>query len=358
MKHLFKTMRQLRRAGIWPAFQRLMKAGRGIPGPLLFAPDCIEKDGRYYLFFDLSDDSEGVAVSNRPEGPFSDPVRLPATGIDPAVFVDDDGATYYFWGQFRASGVRLNDDMRSFDTDAVERDVITEEEHHFHEGSSMRRIGDIYYLVFADTSRGKPTSLGYATASSPLGPFAYRGVIIDNDGCDPQSWNNHGSIEQFDGAWYVFYHRSSNNSPARRRLCVEPIAIAPDGSIAEVLMTSQGTGAPHTPGETIDGWRACHVSGGAYVGPSSDGRESLILPGTGASGTFRYLVNDSDLTRAIIDAEGPGVIEIHLGEFATAHTLTSGSQDVALNRVPAGRHEITVTLRSGSDVRLCSLSLS
>lgn len=358
VKHLAKTVRQARRGGVWPGFLRMMKAGRDIPGPSLFAPDCIEKDGRYYLFFDVSDNSEGVAVGDRPEGPFRDPVRLPATGIDPAVFVDDDGAAYYFWGQFRASGVRLDDDLRSFDTRAVTHDLITEEEHHFHEGSSMPRIGDMYYLVFADTSRGKPTSLGYATAPSPLGPFTYRGVVIDNDGCDPQSWNNHGSIEQVDGEWYVFYHRSSNNSVARRRLCVEPITIAPDGSIAEVPMTSQGTGAPHAPGETIDAWRACQVAGGAYVGPSADGQEKLILPGAGASGTFRYLLSDRQLTRASMHADGAGVLEIRLGGFAAACALTSGPQALELDRVPAGRHEVTVTLRSGSAVELRSLTLS
>ena len=169
-RHLLKTASQLRRAGVWPAFRRMMRTGRDRPGPALFAPDCIEKDGRYYLYFDLSDESEGMAVSDRPEGPFRDPVRLPATGIDPAVFVDDDGAAYYFWGQFRAAGVRLADDMRSFEPQAVTRDMVTEEEHHFHEGSSMRRIGETDYFVFADTSRGMPTRLGYATASNPSAP--------------------------------------------------------------------------------------------------------------------------------------------------------------------------------------------
>ena len=354
--HIVKTGRQMLR--VWPGLRRQMRAGTGIPRPSLFAPDCIEKDGRYYLYFDLSDNTEGVAVGDRPEGPFRDPSRLPAVGIDPAVFVDDDGAAYYFWGQFRAGGARLDDDMRGFDTSAVVRDVLTEEEHHFHEGSSMRRIGDTYYLVFADTSRGKPTCLGYATSANPLGPFTYRGVIIDNDGCDPLSCNNHGSIEQFGGQWYVFYHRSSNNSLARRRLCVEPITIAADGSIAEVPMTSQGTGPAHAPGETVDGWRACQVSGGAYVGPAPDGREVLWLPRGGAAGTYRFVESDEVLSRATIDARGSGVLEVRVGDVATARPFTSGSHVLDLAPVPAGRYEVTVTLRSGSGVLLRSLSLS
>ena len=66
--------------------------------PLLFAPDCIEKDGKYYLYFCMSDDSEGVAVSDSPEGPFKNPVQLPCGGIDPAIFIDEDGVispTYF-----------------------------------------------------------------------------------------------------------------------------------------------------------------------------------------------------------------------------------------------------------------------
>ncbi len=85
------------------------------PLPLLFAPDAVYKDGKYYLYFCMSDDSEGVAVSNRPQGPFENPVQLPCGGIDPAVFLDEDGQAYLYWGQFYSHGVRLNSDMVSFD---------------------------------------------------------------------------------------------------------------------------------------------------------------------------------------------------------------------------------------------------
>ncbi len=131
--------------------------------------------------------------------------------------------------------------MTSFCRKDVVDNLVTEEQHYFHEGSSVRKIGDTYYYVFADVERGKPTSLGYATGKSPLGPFTYRGIIIDNADCDPDSWNNHGSIECFNGQWYVFYHRSSRGTESFRRLCVEPITINPDGSIDEVKMTFPGS---------------------------------------------------------------------------------------------------------------------
>ena len=176
---------------------------------LLFAPDCMERNGKYYLYFCMPDDSEGVAVSDSPVGPFINPIQLPCGGIDPAIFIDDDGQAYYYWGQLFSHGVKLNEDMISFDRDEIVDDLVTEEEHFFHEGSSMRKIGDTYYYVYADMERGKPTSLGYSTSKSPMGPFTYRGIIIDNDGCDPASWNNHGSIECVNGQGYVFYHRCS-----------------------------------------------------------------------------------------------------------------------------------------------------
>lgn len=100
----------------------------------------------------------------------------------------------------------FNKDMVSFDEKTLVQDVVTEERYCFHEGSSIRKIGDTYYYVYADVERGKPTALGYSTSKSPLGPFAYCGIIIANANGDPESWNNHGSIECFKGQRYVFYH--------------------------------------------------------------------------------------------------------------------------------------------------------
>ena len=135
--------------------------------PLLFAPDCIHKDGKYYLYFCMQDESEGVAIADTPYGPFENPIQLPCGGIDPAIFIDTDGVAYYYWGQLAAKGVRLNEDMVAFNEEEVVANLVTEEEHFFHEGSSMRRIGDTYYLVYSSIVGGKPTSLDYATSRNP-----------------------------------------------------------------------------------------------------------------------------------------------------------------------------------------------
>lgn len=287
---------------------------------LLFAPDCLERNGKYYLYFCMPDDSEGVAMSDRPEGPFTNPIQLPCGGIDPAIFIDDDGQAYYYWGQLFSHGVKLNEDMISFNRDEIVDDLVTEEEHFFHEGSSMRKIGDTYYYVYADMERGKPTSLGYSTSKSPMGPFTYRGIIIDNDGCDPASWNNHGSIECVNGQWYVFYHRCSRGVQQHRRLCIEKIEILEDGTIPEVKMTSQGIGEPFAPREVIKGYQACEMSGSVYIGVNEDVEsaeeypEVLMNISAGDEVMFRYVKSEQEWKEIEILYSGAGKIQVYMNE--------------------------------------------
>jgi hypothetical protein len=154
----------------------------------------------------------------------------------------------------------------------------------------VKRKG-IYYLLFADVSRrNTPTCLGYATAPSPLGPFVYRGVVIDNAGSDPLVWNNHGSLVEFRGRWYVFYHRSTHASRMMRKTCVEPIAFTPEGLIPEVEMTSQGAGPPLDAFSRIEAERACQLTGGVRVlfNPET-GSEELARIESGNTAAYKYL---------------------------------------------------------------------
>ncbi|WP_461172737.1 family 43 glycosylhydrolase [Arthrobacter sp. Z1-9] len=321
-------------------------------GTLLYAPDAIEKNGKYYLYMCLSDNTEGVAVADNPEGPFRHATQLPVTGIDPAVFIDDDGRAYYYWGQFSASAARLNPDMISLDTASTVKDLATEETHHFHEGSSVRKREHTYYFVFADTSRGKPTSLGYATSAFPLGPFTYRGVIIDNAGCDPGAWNIHGSIEDFNGQWYVFYHRNSRNVSSMRRLCIEPIEFADDGNIPEVKMTSQGAGAAFQPAEVIPAYAACGVTGGSYIAPF-EGTEALFNSGPG-SALFRYVENSQPLKTLRFRAQGSGELDLLIdGKFAATADLAAGQIQVT---IPPGIHEVELVFRTDPGATFVEMS--
>ncbi|MDE7311271.1 MAG: family 43 glycosylhydrolase [Eubacterium sp.] len=341
---------------------------------LLFAPDCAEKDGTYYLYFCMPDDSEGVAVSKQPQGPFADPVQLPCGGIDPAVFIDDDGQAYLYWGQLYSHGVKLHADLRSFDREAIVDGLVTEEEHYFHEGSSMRKIGDTYYYVYADMERGKPTALGYSTASSPLGPFQYRGIIIDNDGCDPKSWNNHGSIACFNGQWYVFYHRCSRNMQQYRRLCIEPITINPDGSISEVKMTSQGVGAPFAPGEAIMGYQACGLKGTVYIGVNEDAGtkeqypEKLMQISPEDEMVFRYVKSDREWSSIRLLCSGSGTVQVFMngqeagtirisGETGAGTAGSAVSENTGKLRMQPGEYEAVLKVLEADGMEILEVCL-
>lgn len=232
---------------------------------LLFAPDCMYKNGTYYLYYCQPGGNEGVATSKLPIGPFTNAKEIYLKNknqIDPAIFVDDDGQAYYIWGQFQAKIAKLKSNMTEIDTTTIVDKLVTEKEHHFHEGGYMVKRKGIYYFVYADISRkGMPTCIGYSTAKSLMGPFKYGGVIVDNDGCDPANWNNHGSIVEFKGQWYVFYHRTTNGVFSSRKACIEPIFFNPYGGINEVEMTSQGAGKPLDAFSKIEAERACLLFG-------------------------------------------------------------------------------------------------
>ena len=102
--HVFSTedMEHWKDHGV--SFQAGMREGAMLKKPVtLGGPDCVYKDGKYYLYYCTSGTGEGVAVSDTPYGPFEDPSFIKhadGDGIDPAVFVDEDGQAYYYWGQF------------------------------------------------------------------------------------------------------------------------------------------------------------------------------------------------------------------------------------------------------------------
>lgn len=285
-------------------------AGSAAPNTRLFAPDCVYRNGEYYLYYCGSDHSEGVAVSNNPEGPFYDarPIGgVDGDGIDPAVLVDDDGLSYYFWGQFELRGAQLADDMCTVVPETIDREILTEALHGFHEGACIRKRDGRYYLLYTDISRGRATCLSYATAESPLGPYTKGGVIIDNTGCDPETWNNHGSIQCFGDRWYLFYHRSTQGSRYSRRVCVEPIVFNSDGSIDEVVMTSQGAGPPLDPTEWTEAAESCELSGETRVSTSppdvwcDSWRDSLTRIHDGDWAAYRYFDFDEPCTSGSAD---------------------------------------------------------
>jgi arabinoxylan arabinofuranohydrolase len=261
---------------------------------LLFAPDVQYRDGKYYLYYCQPDRrAEGVAVSDAPNGPFVNGTPIDVGNfnqIDPCAFIDDDGQAYYVWGQFSAKMAKLKPNMTELDLDTIQENVVTERDHYFHEGAYLVKRNGLYYLVYADVSRGgAPTCIGYAVAESPMGPYEYGGVIVDNKFCDPEVWNNHGSLVEFKSQWYVFYHRATNATMAMRKPCIEPIAFNEDGSITEVQMTTQGAAGPLDAFAQIDAARACLLRGSVRVSTLGPDREALAEIRHGNEAAFKYL---------------------------------------------------------------------
>jgi beta-xylosidase len=278
---------------------------------LLFAPDVAYKNGMYYMYYCQPDknNSEGVATSKSPLGPFINGQKIELAGnnqIDPAVFIDDDGQAYYIWGQFQAKVAKLKPNMKEIDLKTLKTNVITEKEHFFHEGAYMVKRNGIYYMVYAHMGRaGMPTCIGYSTSKSPLGPFKYGGVIIDNDHSDPGNWNNHGSLVEFNKQWYVFYHRSTHNSNTMRKACIELITFNKDGSINEVEMTTQGAGEPLNALNKIDAERACLLIGNVRIEANAVDNEILTKIKKGDKAAYKY-INFIDGVDSIIIGVMPG----------------------------------------------------
>ncbi len=242
----------------------------------LYAPDCVEKDGKYYLYCYIVGSKGCVGVSDRPEGPFKllsrykyDEADAGDDGIynDSGVLVDDDGRVYIYYGFTESNMNEINaDNMYEIKKGSHMRPVIDDtdnapEEQRFFEASSPRKIGGKYYMIYSP-KRG--SRLAYAISDSPRGPFEYKGYIVDNSQ-DYPGGNNHGSLMQVNGQWYIFYHRMTNNTIMSRRACVELVEILPDGTIPPVEMTSLGFEKSLDPYKPTPAEIACVLKGECFI---------------------------------------------------------------------------------------------
>ena len=218
----------------------------------MWAPDCVERNGKYYFYFPAAPKSGrgfsvGVAVADRPEGPFvpePEPIKG-VLGIDPCVLVDGDGQSYIYWSGMGLRGAKLQPDMKQLDGEQQVMEGLPEG---FKEGPFAFRRGDWYNLTFPWVRRSKenganPTeTLAYAMSKSPLGPWDFKGLIMAEhaNGC----WTNHHSIVNYRGQWYLFYHHNplSPRDDKRRSVQIEKLYFNADGTIREVKETMRGVG--------------------------------------------------------------------------------------------------------------------
>ncbi|MGN0371061.1 MAG: family 43 glycosylhydrolase [Butyrivibrio sp.] len=324
----------------------------------LYAPDVVEKDGKYYLYAYILDSKGCVAVSDRPEGPFKLISQYKyniekhydnGTFIDPGVLVDDDGRVYIYCGYQGSYMAEINPDnmYEIIDGTYKENIIPVEKPHAFFEACSPRKIGDTYYLIYSPQIGSR---LAYATSKSPTGPFIYRGIIIDN-AIDYPGGNNHGSICCINGQWYIFYHRMTNGSIMSRIGCAEKIDILPDGTIPMVEMTSSGMADSLNPYEITKADTACVLTGGAIItqknvfdrvitgitdktvmgwkyfdfGHNSKSAMTLSLKirGMGCKGTIHVMLDDmcGKEIGTIAFGESDGVIETVVNNITGRHSI-------------------------------------
>ncbi len=214
-------------------------------GYSMWAPDCVEKDGKYYFYFPAGPKAGrgfgvGVAVADKPEGPFTfeaEPIKG-IFGIDPCVLIDDDGKSYIYWGG--VSGAPLKDNMKELADKGQRMEGLPEG---FKEGPFAFKKDGHYYLTFPWVrEEGGTEALAYCMSDKPLGPWEYKGIIMKESptGC----WTNHHSIVQYQGEWYLFYHHNdySPNFDKRRSARIDRLYFNADGTIREVIPTLRGVG--------------------------------------------------------------------------------------------------------------------
>jgi hypothetical protein len=228
----------------------------------MWAPDATEKEGKYYLFFPAKDHDGifriGVAISDSPSGLFkAKPQAIKGSfSIDPAVFKDDDGSYYMYFGgiwggqlqRWRAGSfnagqpespvaflpadnepalcakvARLTADLLEFAETPKDLVIVNEEgepllqgdnERRFFEASWLHKYNGKYYFSY---STGDTHFICYAVSDNPYGPFTYKGVVLN----PVVGWTNHHSITEFEGKWYLFYHDSSLSKGVTHLRCVK-----------------------------------------------------------------------------------------------------------------------------------------
>jgi hypothetical protein len=236
----------------------------------LWAPDAAYKNGKYHLVFPARDQSGifriGIATAASPIGPFTAEAQ-PLAGsfsIDPALFIDDDGSAYLYFGglmggqlekwrtgQYVANGsgpadteaalgprvVKLAADLKSFDGSVSEVRIndsggaalkAGDHDRRFFEAAWLHKRSGTYYLSY---STGDTHFIAYATGTSPTGPFTYRGRVLS----PPSGWTTHHSIVQFKGDWLLFYHENALSGKNHlRSVQLADLSFAADGTIPTI----------------------------------------------------------------------------------------------------------------------------
>jgi hypothetical protein len=350
---------------------------------VLFAPDVTlvtDKDGKktYYLY---PNDQTGyrnglIAKSDRPDGPFEvcnwkkdNPNQVDGVlAFDPAVFVDDDGRVYGYWGFEQSFGAELDPATMATvkpGTKIVENMVSSKNQpgiFRFFEASSIRKIKDKYVFIYSRWTKegefGLPETnytLAYAYSDKPLGPWTYGGTIIDGRGREINekgdtiasgnvSGNTHGSICEINGQWYVFYHRQSGLNEFARQAMVAPITVSveegPGGKveISEGEYNSEGFAVngldplePHSAGI------ACWYTGpkvGEHQWPNNIFYGSYVEASYGSDDKFAAPYDLRNNTNRVVNNTDGSIVGYKYFNFSATHG--KDGLRLLLTLIPAG----------------------
>ena len=378
---------------------------------ILYAPDVVKKGDTYYMY--AAERCGGlvvVASAKTPWGPFEDPKET-KLGFDPGVLVDDDRKVYAYWGGCAAPCyiAELEDDMATIKEETLVSNPLGHstcpwnpvDDGHislidaFFEASSPRKVLDKYVYIYSKRYE-KPVPeygitepnngfLSYRFSDTPYGPFhdggdiSFNGgeILKDSEGNGTMTYqwgNNHGSIMEVNGKWYVFYHRQTGVNEYSRQAMVEPVdvALGKDGllyigdikylngepvSSKPVEMTSQGAQINGLDAYSwISAGYACHIYGGskrAYVMPGYDKRDDISTPVVditdGTTVGFRYLqfgTNSPKSVTVVLDESREVSVKVRIDSYkgrAISELYFDGSTPqltADLNTGIIGRHAV------------------
>lgn len=285
---------------------------------ITFDPAVFNDEGDIWLYYGWSLEREGAGCD------ISDELKLQAEiMLFQKTREEIEAGAFPYMG---ANAVQLKDDMLTIVAEPVrivpgqfESGGTEFEGHAFFEASSIRKIGDTYYFIYSSQFQHE---LCYATSKYPDRDFTYGGTIISNgdirmDGREPKdrlsiTGNNHGSMVQLNGDWYIFYHRHTHKTTYSRQGCAEKISISPDGRISQVPMTSCGlNGGPLKADGVYPAVICCNLTNGEMP---HQGTEPIVEP-------LPHITNRGE-ERFISEIEDGTFIGYKYFEFDGPHAFT------------------------------------
>ena len=361
----------------------------------MWAPDCIERNGKYYFYFpsapkDGRGFGVGVAIADRPEGPFicePEPIKG-INGIDPCVLQASDGNAYIFWGAGRCAKLKPN--MKELADDTPKEKVkFRDREFEMYgvnclkglpsrqaEGPFAFEANGNYYLTYPYV-RENTEVLGYAMSKNPMGPYEYKGLIMPEheNGC----WTNHHSIINYKGQWYLFYHQNafSPRDDKRRSVQIDKLFFNPDGTIKEVKKTMRGVGVNKATEKieidrystassdvttslidtvnTFRGYQASLPKKGSWLhyadvdfSPITD---AYLIVNAKAGGNTEFCVREKNAKGKVIARVTMNVVT-QMGQFRRDQSNQWLTQTVNLEYVPKGVTDLCVTCEGDAEVSI------